>query len=139
MSFTILIVDDSPSMRKILMKVINMTGLPVEYVEAGDGQEGLELLEQKAVDVVITDLNMPVMNGFDMIKTVRDQEKFDEIPILVVSTEGRSAFIAEARELGVTDFIQKPFQAELISNTLHKILGVDSEQREDGNPETPDF
>ncbi len=139
MSFTILIVDDSPSMRKILTKVINMTGLPVDYLEAGDGQEGLKMLGQKAVDVVVTDLNMPVMDGFDMIKAVRSQKEFDDIPILVVSTEGRSVFIAEANELGVTDFIQKPFQAELISNTLHKILGVDSEQREDGNPETPDF
>ncbi len=139
MSYNILIVDDSPSMRKILMKAITMAGLPVEYFEAGDGYQGLDHCQQHGIDVIITDLNMPNMDGFTFIRQVQQNSSFERIPILVVSTEGRTALVEEALELGVANFINKPFQAEEIADTLHNVLGEGYEHREDRNTEAPDF
>ncbi|HKJ69860.1 MAG TPA: response regulator [bacterium] len=139
MLYNILIIDDSPSMRKVLQKVIAMAGLPVEYFEASDGIQGLDQCRHHRIDVIFTDLNMPNMDGFTFLKQIHQNPAFDDIPVLVVSTEGRTALIEEALKLGVANFINKPFQAEEIADKLHNILGEGYDHREDRTTEAPDF
>ncbi len=89
--------------------------------------------------MIFTDLNMPNMDGFTFLKQIHQNPAFDDIPVLVVSTEGRTALIEEALKLGVANFINKPFQAEEIADKLHNILGEGYDHREDRNTEAPDF
>jgi len=140
MSYDILIVDDSPSMRKVVKKIIEMSGFPVkEFYEANNGLEGLKCCRQEQVDLIVTDLNMPGMDGLTFIEHLHQDKDLQQIPVVIVSTEGRSEIVHEAKDLGVVEFINKPFQAETIAKTMYRMLGVENEVRKDGTSETPDF
>jgi two-component system chemotaxis response regulator CheY len=114
MTKTILTVDDSRTMRQMLE--VTLTSAGFEVVQAGDGLEGLQTLESTAPDVIVTDINMPRMDGFQFIEGVRANDRHRAIPILVLTTEADAEKKDRARRAGATGWIVKPFDpAKLVS------------------------
>ncbi len=128
MSFNVLIVDDSFSMRSVIKKVLSMSGFHMdECHEAGNGREGIAVLEKEWVDVIISDINMPEMNGLEMLKQLKAHPVYRNIPVIVISTEGSEDRINEAFCNGAKGFIKKPFLPEDLKKILHDVLGVDAD------------
>ena len=124
MAFNILVVDDSMPMRKVIKKTIKASGFGMaEYEEAGDGIEALKVLKEKWVDIVVTDFNMPNMNGLELVTEMKKDEVLKTIPVLVITTEGSKSRVEEFEEKGVAGYIKKPFTPEEIRAKLHEILG----------------
>src|SRR5450755_408665 len=87
-AFSVLIVDDSPSMRKFIRRVLLLTGLEIgECLDAGNGREALDLLKTNWVDIVLTDINMPTMNGEELMQQIAADPLLDSVPVLVISTD----------------------------------------------------
>ncbi|MCP4578348.1 MAG: response regulator [Deltaproteobacteria bacterium] len=125
MSINVLIVDDSRIMRTMILKTLQMTGISLgEIFQAGNGREGLESLERNWIDLAIVDINMPVMNGEEMIDHMRKNPEMQDLPVVVVSTEGSETRIARLEEKGVV-FIHKPFEAETIRDTMVNLLKLE--------------
>lgn len=130
MSYNVLIVDDSKSMRKVLVKVLQVSGFNVgEYLEASNGQEALEMLENHWVDVVLSDIHMPVMDGFGLIRALRAKEAYKDLPVVFITTEANEHRLQEAMELGARGYIRKPFRPESIRALLSKVMGEADECR----------
>ncbi|MHB9099758.1 MAG: response regulator [Syntrophales bacterium] len=128
MSFNVLIVDDSFSMRSVIKKVLSMSGFHMDQCyEAGNGREGIAVLEKEWVDVIISDINMPEMNGLEMLKQLKEHPDYQNIPVIVISTEGSEDRINEAFCNGAKGFIKKPFLPEDLKKILHDVLGVDAD------------
>ena len=124
MALNILVVDDSTVMRKMIIKTMGMCGLPIgEIKQAANGREGLEELGKNWIDIVILDINMPVMNGEEMIDEMQQDSQIKDIPVVVISTEGSSTRIDRLKEKGAR-FIQKPFTPEIIRDTIYEVTGV---------------
>lgn len=122
MGMNILVVDDSSVMRQMIIKALNMSGLPLgEIHQAGNGREGLDALEQHWVDLVILDINMPVMNGEEMMNEMKKANAHRDIPVVVVSTEGSATRIQRMQAMGAR-FVHKPFTPELIRDTIQSLL-----------------
>jgi two-component system chemotaxis response regulator CheY len=139
MSFNVLIVDDSFSMRSVIKKVLSMSGFHMDQCyEAGNGREGLAVLEKEWVDVIISDINMPVMNGLEMLKQLKEHSDYRNIPVIVISTEGSDDRINEAFGNGAKGFIKKPFLPEDLKKILHDVLGVDADGSYADNQKDPD-
>jgi two-component system, chemotaxis family, chemotaxis protein CheY len=141
MSFNVLIVDDSSSMRAIIKKIIKVSGFGVgEFLAAADGKEALEILADKWVDIVLTDINMPNMNGMELIAEMKKDELMRSIPVVMVTTEGSEKRMQEAMELGASGYVTKPFLPEDIKKTLSSIMGEEDGQTDhDGDDEGGDF
>jgi len=123
MAVNVLVVDDSGVMRSMIAKTIKLSGLNLgEIHQAANGQEGLEALNRNWIDLVIADINMPVMNGEEMIDRMQAYPDFKDIPIVVVSTEGSQTRVERLQDKGVR-FIHKPFTPEVIRDTIKKFLG----------------
>ncbi len=123
MAVNVLIVDDSGVMRSMIRKAIELSGLALGDVhQAENGREGLEVLDSSWIDLVLVDINMPVMNGEEMIAAMHAREDFRSIPIVVVSTEGSRTRIERLEKAGVR-FIHKPFSPEKLRDTLKDLLG----------------
>ena len=140
MAFNILIVDDSRSMRSVIKKVISMSGFKVDQCfEAENGREALDLLSLQWVDIILSDINMPVMSGFEMLEALRKDRLLESVPVVVISTEGREERMRDAFELGAKGFIKKPFLPEDIKRMLYEVIGVDDDgeygdnERDDGD------
>jgi two-component system, chemotaxis family, chemotaxis protein CheY len=122
MALNILIVDDSAVMRAMIKKTLKMTEIPLgDIYEAGDGRQGLDELGRQWVDLVIADINMPVMNGEEMIHNMKENVEFADIPIIVISTEGSETRIERLEKRGVR-FIRKPFSPELINTAISELI-----------------
>lgn len=119
MSKTILTVDDSRMMREMLLMVLQQAGFNV--VQAEDGEDGLKVLGDAAPDVIITDINMPKLDGYGFIEGVRRDERYRATPILVLSTESSTEKKMRAREAGATGWIVKPFQAEKLIDVIRRV------------------
>jgi two-component system chemotaxis response regulator CheY len=129
MAINLLIVDDSGVMRAMILKTMRMAGLELAEVhEAANGKEGLDLLENHWIDLAIVDINMPVMNGEEMIDRMKGNPEMKDIPVVVISTEGSKARIETLRHKGAT-FIHKPFSPETIRDTVKHLLKM--EDRDD--------
>ncbi|SEM26625.1 two-component system, chemotaxis family, response regulator CheY [Syntrophus gentianae] len=125
MSFNVLIVDDSNSMRGVIKKIISMSGFKVDTcLEAGNGREAVTLLENNWVDVIISDINMPEMNGLEMLSHLKKDDLFRDIPVIMITTEGSSTRMEEAFQYGAKGFIKKPFLPEDLKKILNEVLGV---------------
>jgi len=123
MAYTILIVDDSQTMRKVIRKSVVISGFDLgDCWEAKDGQEALRLLDSHGIDLILADLNMPVMNGLEMVRELRKTERHRNIPVVLVTTEGSEKRLEEAYTLGVNGYIQKPFHPEAIRDVLTRIM-----------------
>lgn len=121
LSYNILIVDDSKSMRMLIKKMLESSGLfSSNIMEAENGQAALDLMETQKMDLVFTDINMPVMTGLDMVKEMK--RKSYNIPIIVITTDGSHATVVEAIANGAVGYIKKPFNAEMIKDIVEKHL-----------------
>ena len=124
MIYSILIVDDSLPMRSVIKKMLGAAGYGgSEILEAQNGQEALDMMRHNWVDVVLTDYNMPVMNGLDFILKAKKEDLLRDIPFIVVSTEGNKDRIAQFMESGAAGYVTKPFTAESIRDVMVTILG----------------
>ena len=119
MSLNILAVDDSRTMRDIIKFALEDAGFHVTLAE--DGKNGLDVLEDIDPDVIITDINMPIMDGFGFIAGVRDTEKHRATPILVLTTESAQELKLKARDAGATGWIVKPFDKEKLIKAINKV------------------
>ncbi len=129
MSLNILVVDDSKVVRAMIIKMLKMSSVPLDEIhQAANGQEGLDLLAENWIDLVLVDINMPVMNGEEMIDHVRAQDEWKDLPIVVVSTEGSKTRIDRLIDKGVS-FIHKPFSPETICQIVLEITRICDEQR----------
>lgn len=125
MSFNILIVDDSSVTRAVLKKTILMTEFPVNTIaQATNGFEALELMKSQSIDIVLTDLNMPEMNGIEMFEHMKEDPHTADIPLVVISTEASASRINELKSQGMRGYIHKPFTAENVRDILSSILGM---------------
>ena len=122
MSTTILTVDDSRTMRDMLMLALSDAGYRV--VQAEDGVHGLEVLRSEMPQVVITDINMPRMDGFGFIENVRKSDRHRAVPILVLTTESDAEKKDRARKAGATGWIVKPFDPVKLVNAIRRVAGV---------------
>lgn len=121
MSASLLVVDDSESVRQLLSFTLKDSGYNV--TTASNGKEGLEKLEQSDVDMVITDLNMPLMNGMKFVEGIRARRESRFIPVVVVTTESLESKRQEARKAGVSGWITKPFHPDQLLDVIRKFVG----------------
>jgi two-component system chemotaxis response regulator CheY len=119
----VLIVDDSAAIRKILQRVLRQAEIPLATVyEAGDGIEALEILKNQKVGLVLSDINMPNMDGLEFLSRVRAEEAWAKLPVVMVSTEGSHNKVLEAVEKGATGYVRKPFTADQIKEKLTGLI-----------------
>jgi two-component system chemotaxis response regulator CheY len=119
----ILIVDDSAAIRKILQRVLGQAEIPVGTVfEAGDGAAALEILKKQKVGLVLSDINMPNMDGLELLGRIKAEEEWRKVPVIMITTEGAAAKVREAVELGASGYVRKPFTAEQIKEKLAGLL-----------------
>lgn len=138
MTKNILIVDDSATIRSIVKKAVEMIGLDVgEIYEAANGIEALARLADHEVAVMLVDINMPTMNGIQLVKRMKQSENLKDIPIIIASTEGSEKRIEQVQKLGIAGYIRKPFQPEQLRDVLIPILGV-AEHVESTNTDADD-
>jgi two-component system chemotaxis response regulator CheY len=122
MAKTILAVDDSASIRQMVK--LTLTGAGYNVVQASDGAEGLATARTTAADLVVTDLNMPVMNGIGLIRELRKLPSYKGVPIIFLTTESDAAMKQEAKSAGATGWITKPFQQDQLVAAIRKVLGA---------------
>jgi two-component system, chemotaxis family, chemotaxis protein CheY len=120
MAKTILIVDDSESIREIVSFTLENEGYDVLVGE--DGQDALKHLNKGPIDLILTDLHMPVMNGIEFIKSVRSNSDYKSVPILFLTTESQTAKKMEAKEAGATGWIIKPFVPAKLIEAITKVM-----------------
>jgi len=119
----VLIVDDSAAIRKILQRVLRQAEIPIGTVyEAADGVEALAMLKNQTVGLILSDIDMPNMDGLEFLTKVRAEPAWRSLPIVMVSTEGTQAKVREAVERGASGYIRKPFTAEQIKEKLAGLL-----------------
>jgi two-component system, chemotaxis family, chemotaxis protein CheY len=121
LSMKILIVDDMVTMRRIVKNVLKQLGFS-NIDEAENGQDGLQKLKSSKYDFVVSDWNMPVMTGIDMLRAIRADEQLKAIPVLMVTAEAQQKNLVEAVQAGVSNYIIKPFTAETMQEKLAKIF-----------------
>ncbi|MEW6220755.1 MAG: response regulator [Thermodesulfobacteriota bacterium] len=125
MAFNILVADDSETMRAVVKKVVTMAGVPVgQFLEASNGREALQLLEESWVDVILSDINMPEMSGMEFLRALKGSPELRNIPVILITTESSQARMAEAQRLGVAGYVRKPFQPETIKKLLDEVLAA---------------
>lgn len=121
MAKTILSVDDSGSIRQMVSFTLKSAGYTV--IEAVDGQDGMDKARQKTVDLVLTDQNMPRMDGLSLIKALRTLPEYRKVPIMMLTTESSDEIKARGRAAGATGWIVKPFDPQKLLEVVKKILG----------------
>lgn len=121
MAKKILIVDDSGLIRNLANKASLEAGY--ETILAEDGQAGLDALDKEKIDLIFSDVNMPVMNGLEMVEKVREKEAYKFVPIVMLTTESKPELKDRAQELGVKAWFLKPFNKEKFLLVLSKLLG----------------
>lgn len=137
MSFNVLIVDDSSAMRAVIKKIVTISGFQMDQcLQAGNGREAMEILAGNWVDVIISDINMPEVNGLELLDQLSKNDTLKEIPVIMITTEGSSERMQEAFKRGAKGFIKKPFLPDDIRKILHQVIGVseNGEYKEDTRP-----
>ncbi len=123
MAIDVLIVDDSAAIRKILHRVLVQADVPLgRVIEAGDGLEALEALKTQKVGLILSDINMPNMDGLQFLSAVKANDAVKNVPVIMVTTEGGSSKVMEAVNLGAIGYVRKPFTAEQIKEKLAGII-----------------
>ncbi|HUA63661.1 MAG TPA: response regulator [Verrucomicrobiae bacterium] len=125
MAYRVLIVDDSPAMRSFVRRVMELSGFDLSNCfEAGDGAEALRLLGSEWVDAILTDINMPRMDGEELLRRLSGDELLRSIPAIVISTDATSTRIDRLTTLGAKGYITKPFLPEQLREVLERTLGA---------------
>ncbi len=119
MAVDVLIVDDSAAIRKILQRVLMQAEVPLGQVfEAGDGLEAIETLKTQSVNLILSDINMPNMDGIQLLGQIKANAAWRNMPVIMITTEGSQAKVMEAVQLGAAGYVRKPFTAEQIKEKL---------------------
>jgi two-component system, chemotaxis family, chemotaxis protein CheY len=119
MAVDVLIVDDSAAIRKILHRVLMQAEVPLGQVfEADDGLQALELLKTQSVNLILSDINMPNMDGIQLLGQIKANAAWRNMPVIMITTEGSQAKVMEAVQLGAAGYVRKPFTAEQIKEKL---------------------
>jgi two-component system chemotaxis response regulator CheY len=119
----VLIVDDSAAIRKILQRVLRQTDLNLgEVAEAGDGKEAVEILRSRTFGLILSDINMPGMDGLQLLARIKEMDHLKNVPVIMITTEGGQGKVMEAVQLGATGYVRKPFTAEQIKEKLAGVL-----------------
>ena len=118
----ILVVDDFATMRKIIKNILTQIGFK-DIIEADDGTTALELLKKQKVDLIISDWNMPKMNGLELLKSVRSDDNLKDIRFIMVTAEAQKENVIEAIKHGVNQYVVKPFTPETLKEKLEKVFG----------------
>jgi len=116
-----MVVDDSPTMRKIVVNALKRLGYN-DIIEAEDGKDALAKLHIEHVDFIITDWNMPNMNGLEFTKTIRASQEFKDLPILMVTTRGMKEDVLDALQARVNNYVVKPFTPQVLKQKIEQIL-----------------
>jgi len=120
-----LIVDDSSVMRKIVERSLRQAGLEISAVlQAGNGVEALSVLAENRVDLILCDINMPVMDGLELVKRLATVENAKGVPVVMITTEGSESHVVQALSAGARGYIRKPFTAEQVKEHVIPLLGV---------------
>jgi len=128
LSYNILVVDDSETMRAVISRTLKMAEVPIkELFQAANGKEAIKVLEQEWIDLVFADINMPEMNGVEMVEHMAADGLLSTIPVVIVSTEGSQTRIDQLKEKGVRAYLRKPFSPEQIKNVVTEIMGESDE------------
>lgn len=121
--YKVLVVEDSPTMRQLIVFALKrIRGFQI--VEANDGVDGLKKLSAEKFDLIVTDINMPIMDGLKLVSMVRNDPNYKETPIIVITTEGATEDRARALALGANEYITKPIQTMKILETVRKLMSV---------------
>jgi two-component system chemotaxis response regulator CheY len=120
-----LIVDDSSVMRKIVERSLRQAGLDLSSVsQAGNGAEALGILDTNPVDLILSDINMPVMDGLEFVRQLQTMEKLRDIPVVMITTEGSESNVVQALSLGAKGYIRKPFTPDQVKEHVLPVLGL---------------
>ena len=119
---SVLVADDSGTMRKIIIRILQAIGIP-NATEAKDGDEAVALFKRGGISLVLTDWNMPGKSGLEVIREIRSQDK--TVPIIMITTEAEKSRVLEAIQVGVSDYIIKPFEAESLRAKLERFVPVE--------------
>lgn len=120
-----LIVDDSSVMRKIVERALRQAGLdPLVVHEAGSGSEGLEVLKAKPVDLILSDINMPSMDGLEFLRQIRAQQLAPGVPVVMITTESSEEHVKAAIQAGARGYIRKPFTAEQVKERVLPLVSA---------------
>ncbi|MEX2262028.1 MAG: response regulator [Bryobacteraceae bacterium] len=123
MALDVMIVDDSAAIRKILQRMLRQSGVAIgEVWEAADGFEALEVLKQSRVGLVLSDLNMPNMDGLQLLGEIRSNREWRHVPVIIITTEGGENKVMEAVHRGASGYVRKPFTSEQIKQKLMAVL-----------------
>jgi len=121
--YKVLVVEDSPTMRQLIVFALKrIRGFQI--VEANDGVDGLKKLSAEKFDLILTDINMPIMDGLKLVSMVRNDANYKETPIIVITTEGATEDRERALALGANEYITKPIQTMKILETVKKLMSV---------------
>jgi two-component system chemotaxis response regulator CheY len=121
--YKVLVVEDSPTMRQLIVFALKrIRGFQI--VEANDGVDGLKKLSAQKFDLIVTDINMPIMDGLKLVSMVRNDPNYKETPIIVITTEGATEDRERALALGANEYITKPIQTIQILDTVKKLMNV---------------
>ncbi len=124
MSLNVLVVDDSAVMRSMVIRTLKLSGLPLgEVHQAANGQEGLQLLDSNWIDLALVDLNMPVMDGEEMVGRLRLNPETQQLSVVVVSTESSDTRIEKLKRNQNVEFVHKPFTPEGLRETVIGVMG----------------
>ena len=124
MALNVLVVDDSETVRSVLAKTLELSGIDVgELYKAANGKEALDILKDHWIDLIFSDINMPIMGGVEMIQQMQQDDVLKAIPVIVVSTEGSMTRIEQLKAQGVRAYIRKPFTPELVRAVVGDIIG----------------
>ncbi len=123
MSIKALIVDDSSVMRKIVERSLRQAGLDLAQVlEAGNGSEALGVLQREKVDLILSDINMPVMDGLEFVRQLQAFPDAKRVPIVMITTEGSESHVVQALQLGAKGYIRKPFTPDQVKEHVVPLL-----------------
>jgi two-component system, chemotaxis family, chemotaxis protein CheY len=122
--YSCLVVEDSPMMRQLLVFALHRIK-NLQVTEAEDGVDGLRKLTNDKFDLVITDINMPIMDGLKLVRRIRSDDKYKDVPIIIITTEGGSEDRQRALALGANAYITKPIQAPQVIAKVKELLQID--------------
>lgn len=122
-TFNVLVVEDSPTMRQLIVFALKrIRGLKI--TEANDGVDGLKKISAEKFDLILTDINMPIMDGLKLVSLVRNDPNYKEVPIVIITTEGANEDKERAMAIGANDYITKPIQTTKIIDVARKLLNL---------------
>jgi len=122
-NFKVLVVEDSPTMRQLIVFALKRVR-GIDITEAQDGVDGLKKLSADRYDLILTDINMPIMDGLKLVSLVRNDPTYKTVPIVIITTEGASEDRERALAIGANEYITKPIQTSRIIDTAKRLLGI---------------